>query len=110
MEPTTVVGRLRDPNYAPGVRVERLIATARVVLAAFSLLAIWIGPSTESRYAEFTNLLLVGYLGYALLLAFIAWFGQAASFRIGLVTHAIDLALFSGFVYLTEGATKWPAS
>ncbi|HKA59640.1 MAG TPA: histidine kinase [Gemmatimonadales bacterium] len=100
------MGRLRDTHYAPRVRVERLIATGRVVLAAFSLLAVWIGPATHATNAEFTNLLLAGYLGYALLLAFVAWFGHAASFRIGLLTHAIDLALFSVFVYLTEGAAS----
>jgi signal transduction histidine kinase len=106
MEATTLVGRLRDPNYAPRVRVERLIATGRVVLAAFSLLAVWIGPATHARSDEFTNLLLAGYLGYALFLASVAWFGHAASVRIGLLTHTIDLALFSAFVYLTEGAAS----
>src|SRR2546427_2097082 len=56
VEGTTHLGRLPDPNYAPRVRVERLIATGRVVLAAFSLLAVWIAPSTRGRYAEFTTL------------------------------------------------------
>jgi len=105
VEATTHVGRLPDPNYRPRVRIERLIATSRVVLAAFSLLAVWIGPSTRAGYAG-TNLLLAAYLGYALALAVAAWFGHAASFRLGLLTHAIDLALFSLFVYLTQGAAS----
>lgn len=105
VEATTHVGRLPDPNYAPRVRVERLIATGRVVLAGFSLLAVWIGTSTRAGYGG-TNLLLAAYLGYALALAVAAWFGHTASFRLGLLTHAVDLALFSLFVYLTEGAAS----
>ncbi|MGH8630230.1 MAG: histidine kinase, partial [Burkholderiales bacterium] len=45
-------------------------------------------------------------MGYALVLAAAAWFGHAASLRLGLLTHGIDLALFSLFVYLTEGAAS----
>ncbi len=100
---TTNVGRLPDPNYAPRVRVERLIATGRLMLAAFALLAVWIDRSTPARYAEFTNWLLPTYLGYALVLAMVAWFAPTPAVRFGLPTHALDLALFSLFVYLTEG-------
>ena len=103
VEGTTHRGRLPDPNYAPRVRVERLITTGRVVLAAFSLLAVWIAPSTRGRYAEFTTLLLAAYVAYALVLAMVAWFAHAPVVRFGLLTHALDLALFSLFVYLTEG-------
>ena len=97
------MGRLPDPNYAPRVRAERLIATGRVVLAAFSLLAVWIAPPTPAGHTNATTLLLAAYLGYALVLALVAWFAYARVLRFGLLTHALDLALFSLFVYLTEG-------
>src|SRR5216110_845113 len=100
---TTPVGRLPDPNYAPRVRAERLIATGRVVLAAFSLLAVWIAPPTPAGHTNATTLLLAAYLGYALMLALVAWFAYARVLRFGLLTHALDLALFSLFVYLAEG-------
>jgi len=73
------------------------------MLAAFALLAVWIDRSTPARYAEFTNWLLPTYLGYALVLAMVAWFAPTPAVRFGLPTHALDLALFSLFVYLTEG-------
>src|SRR5207247_668701 len=85
------------------VRAERLIATGRVVLAAFSLLAVWIAPPTPAGHTNATTLLLAAYLGYALVLALVAWFAYARVLRFGLLTHALDLALFSLFVYLTEG-------
>jgi len=66
-------------------------------------LAVWIAPSPPARYAEFTTLLLAAYLGYALVLAMVAWFAHASLVRFGLLTHALDLALFCLFVYLTEG-------
>src|SRR5438093_10074441 len=99
---TTPVGRLPDPNYAPRVRAERLIATGRVVLAAFSLLAVWIAPPPSAGHTNATTLLLAAYLGYALVLALVAWFAYARVLRFGLLTHALDLALFSLFVYLSE--------
>src|SRR5213594_3132887 len=102
-EGTTHRGRLPDPNYAPRVRAERLIATSRLVLAAFSLLAVWIASATAPSYGRLTTLLLAAYLGYALVLAMVAWFAHASHVRFGLLTHALDLALFSLFVYLTEG-------
>src|SRR2546425_2181305 len=102
-EGTTHRGRLPDPNYAPRVRAERLIATSRLVLAAFSLLAVWIASATAPSYGRLTTLLLAAYLGYALVLAMVAWFAHASLVRFGLLTHALDLALFSLFVYLTEG-------
>jgi len=102
-EGTTHRGRLPDLNYAPRIRAERLIATGRLVLAAFSLLAVWIASATPPRYARLTTLLLAAYLGYALVLAIVAWFAHTSLVRFGLLTHALDLALFSLFVYLTEG-------
>src|SRR5947208_6519591 len=44
-------------DYAPRVRVERLIATGRVVLATFSLLAVWVDPSTAAQHRVITGFL-----------------------------------------------------
>ena len=94
-------------DYAPRVRVERLIATGRVVLATCSLLAVWLDSSTTpAQYRVATNVLLAAYVAYAVGLAMVAWLGRAPSVRLGLVTHVVDLALFSLFVYLTERPTS----
>ncbi|MBI3121856.1 MAG: hypothetical protein HYZ03_06215, partial [candidate division NC10 bacterium] len=47
-------------SYVPHSRAERLIATGRVVLAAFSFLAVWLGPSGAASPTPWTYGLLSG--------------------------------------------------
>jgi signal transduction histidine kinase len=99
-------GRLVDANYAPRIRAERLIATSRVVLALFSLLAVWLDPYTPATHARLTYFLLLAYVSYALAVASVAWLAHGPLLRLGLVTHVLDLLLFSFLIYLTEGPTS----
>jgi len=99
-------GRLVDANYAPRIRAERLIATSRVALAVFSLLAVWLDRYTPATLALLTYFLLLAYVGYALIVASVAWLAHGPLARMGLVTHVLDLMLFSVLVYLTEGPTS----
>lgn len=62
-----------EAQYIPQGRVERLIATGRVVLAASSLLAIWLDPSQPEKYAAATYALMAVYVAYAMGLAGLAW-------------------------------------
>lgn len=87
-------------------RTERLIAVGRVVLASFSLIAIWLDPSTPAKYAELTYSLLVGYVIYALVMALLVAATYGSLLRLRLVTHVFDLAIFCVFIYLTEGPTS----
>lgn len=91
------------PDYTPHARAERLIATGRFVLACSSLAAVYLEPSTPARYQRATYGLLVVYTLYALATAAIAWRTRVPSMRWRLLSHALDLVLFSIFVYLTEG-------
>ena len=106
MAETALVGRLVGATYAPRIRAERVIATGRVVLAVFSLLAVWLDPSTPAQHAQTTYFLLLGYVGYALLVALVVWLTHVPLVRIGFVTHVVDLLLFSVLTYLTEGPTS----
>ena len=99
-------GRLADAIFAPRIRAERLIATSRVVLALFSLLAVWLDPHTSATYARATYFLLLAYVSYALIVASVAWLAHGRIVRLGLVTHVLDLLLFSLLTYLTEGPTS----
>ena len=101
-----VSGKLVGANYAPRIRAERLIATSRVVLAAFSLLAVWLDPYTPASHAQTTYILLLAYVSYALIVAAIAWLTHGPLVRLGLGTHVLDLLLFSLLTYLTEGPTS----
>lgn len=86
----------------PQSRPERLIATGRVVLAATSLVAVWLDPSEPAHQAQAAYLLLAAYLAYAVVLALAAlrWSGGA---RWGLVSHGFDLLFFAAFIYFTAG-------
>ncbi len=95
-----------DSAYSPQSRAERLIAAGRVVLAAFSLLAIWLDPSEPTKYANTTYALLAVYVAYSVLIAAWVWSTDTPLGRLGLLTHIADLAAFSLFMYLTEGPTS----
>ncbi|HXH02444.1 MAG TPA: sensor histidine kinase [Candidatus Competibacteraceae bacterium] len=94
------------PQYSPRNRAERLIAIARVLLAAFSLLAIWLDPTTPIRYADTAYGLLVAYLGYAVCIVPLAWRLDSAFNLQARVTHLFDLAVFTLLIYFTEGLTS----
>lgn len=91
------------PEYAPHARAERLIALGRFILAASSLLAVYLEPSTPARYQEQTYTILVVYTIYAAAMVILAWRRPIPAPRWRLVSHVADLVLFSIFIYLTEG-------
>ena len=92
--------------FSPQRRAEHLIALGRLVLAVFSLLAIWLDPSTPGRHAPLAYALLAGYVAYSLLLAGILWRTQMPLANLPLVTHVLDLFLFALFMFFTEGPTS----
>src|SRR5438128_275695 len=89
------------PSYA-----ERLIAAARLVLVASSLLAIWLDPHEPAEYAGLTSRLLSGYFLYALLVAALVWSWPTTPALLPPITHAFDLVAFSTFMYFTHGPTS----
>jgi signal transduction histidine kinase len=90
-------------HSSPHSRAERLIATGRVVLAAFSLLAIGLEPSGPARHAQWAYALLSGYGVYALLVALLVWSWHAPPGRLPLITHVLDMAAFSLLMDFTGG-------
>ncbi len=91
------------PDYTPHARAERLIAIGRFVLAFSSLVAVYLEPSTPEKYQGATYTLLLVYAIYAVVTTLVAWRLPAAAAQGRLLSHALDLVLFSVFVYLTEG-------
>ena len=89
--------------YYPQGRAEELIATGRMVLSAFFLLAIWLDPSEPSRFARLASGTLAGYLIYSLILAKLTWRRQSTGVYLQLITHAVDLLVFSLLMFFTEG-------
>jgi signal transduction histidine kinase len=88
-------------------RTERLIAVGRVVLASFSFLVIWLlDPSSPVKYPTLAYVLLVAYVVYALIVTFLVWASYGSILRLRLITHVLDLGMFSLFMYFTEGPTS----
>lgn len=97
-----------ESEYIPQGRTERLIAIGRVVLAASSLIAIWLDPSQPEKYAAATYTVMAIYVVYALGLAGAVWMSPVSGFRFQLGIHALDLLAFSLFIFLTEGPPTSP--
>ncbi|WP_162605188.1 sensor histidine kinase [Geomonas oryzae] len=90
-------------RYHSKTRAEYLIASGRVILAAFFLLAVWLDPSEPSRFARFTYGILVGYLLYSVIIGFVIQRRGFGWKTLHLVTHGIDLLVFAGLMFLTTG-------
>ena len=87
-------------------RSERVIAAGRVILAAMSLLAVWLDPAEPSRFVAATYTVLAGYLVHALALLVAVWRLGARVDRLALPAHLLDVPLFGVLIFLTEGATS----
>lgn len=102
----TIRNEIKTLDFSFEGRSERLIAGGRVVLATFSLLAIWLDPSEPAQYAALTYSLLIAYVLYALIIALVMMATPGSLIRQRLITHIFDLSVFSAFIYLTEGPTS----
>jgi len=85
------------------VRLNRLIAAIRGLLAAVAYIAIYLDPSPPAGFARLAYPLLVGYA----LISFLVWVLAARARRsyllLSLGAHLIDLAAFTALVVFTEG-------
>ena len=92
-------------QFLPKGRAERMIAGARLVLVACSLLALSIEPSVPAQFALITRALTIGYTAWAVAIA-VALVSESALLRFRhwqLSTHAVDLVVALAFMSLTAG-------
>ena len=86
-------------------RSERAIAVARVVLAITASFTFWLEPAQTAPDAQFIYGLYSVYAVYALVLLVWSLWGEIGG-HWPIVTHAVDVVLFSTFQYLTLGSTS----
>src|SRR5436190_6874778 len=87
------------------MQAERTIAAGRVALGASALLALWLDPADPAHFAQATYTLHLIYVSYALLLAAATWRWEGGT-RLPIVTHVVDIVVFSVFQYLTLGPSS----
>lgn len=92
-----------DTLHSPQSRAERFIAAGRVVLATSSLFAVWLDPTEPAKFARVAYSLLVAYVVYSSFIALLVWRSDDPAGRQRAITHAVDLAFFSLFIYFTAG-------
>jgi len=83
-------------------RKERTIALTRLVLSVSGLFAIWLDPVGPPLLAAETHIV---YIVYGVVLAAVMW-NRDSSGRLPIVTHIIDLVVFSILQSLTLGPTS----
>lgn len=93
----TVIPQLQSP---PRVRVEWVIAGARVVLAAGSLLALLVEPRWDLRVLVY---LLGWYLVYSLALLALVWTPNRFGRGWDIALHVVDLAVLAAWTLLPHG-------
>jgi len=84
-------------------RVERVLATVRIVLAVSALVAVYYGSTQPSRYAGVADGLLLMYAGYAVGVYIAIRRSPVVSSRASLAIHAIDILFPSIITLFTEG-------
>ena len=96
---------MADPEgYSPRNRAERVISAGRLFLAVFLTVAVVISTTEPRRYSDVVRIIAISYLAYSIGIAFLTWTRRMTTRPVAVVTHVIDLALFTVFMYLTDGA------
>ena len=81
----------------------RVIALGRLLLASLFLIVVWIDSSQPAEVPAAAYPLLFGYLVLAAAIAAATWNDWWLDAHLSGPAHAIDIALFTSVVYLTEG-------
>jgi signal transduction histidine kinase len=96
---------MADPEgYSPRNRAERVISAGRLFLALFLTVAVLIAATEPRKYAEVVRIIAFSYLAYSIGVALLTWTRRITTRGVPIVTHVIDLVLFTVFIYLTDGA------
>src|SRR5262249_35883192 len=102
------IGAMTEAPYRfSRARAERTIAATRVLIAGFTLYAVWLDPTQPARFAQLTYVLHIGCIAYSIVLAVVMWRRPSTGW-LPITTHVIDIVMFSVFQYLTAGPSASP--
>jgi signal transduction histidine kinase len=97
---------VEQTDYLPAQRAERFIAAGRLLLAVFLVLAIERDPTIPLRYADILRRFSIAYLAYAALVALLTGTRRTPLRQLPLVTHIVDLVLFSALMHVSAAPTS----
>jgi len=83
----------------------RVIALCRLVWAAVFLLVLWFDPQQSARDLSHAFLFLIGYVGWAAIIAALVWNHWWLDYRLSLFFHLTDIVAFLATVFLAEGVS-----
>jgi len=84
----------------------RVIALGRVMLSSLFLVSIWLDQSQPAQAPTQTYALLVFYVCFAIGLAGLTWRNWWLDARLAAPAHFVDMAIFTGIVFSTNGYTS----
>lgn len=84
----------------------RVIALGRVILSSLFLFSIWLDQSQPAQAPAQTYALLLFYVLFALGVAALTWRNWWLDARLAAPAHLIDMAVFTGIVFSTNGYTS----
>jgi signal transduction histidine kinase len=88
------------------LRAERLLTTARLFLAAISLVAVYLDPSEPSLFPAAAYGLITAYLAFSVVLAVLAALSPSALLAARLGIHVVVIAWAAAITLLTEGPSS----
>src|SRR4051794_12869251 len=83
----------------------RVIALGRLLMAVLFLIAVWLALGDPAEAPRATAVLAVAYLFFAGAILVATWNSWWADARLAGAAHALDIAMFTLMVLLTEGYT-----
>ena len=92
-------------DYLPQMRAERVITAGRMLLAALLAVAVALDPITPGYAALLEQFSLI-YLGYSGAVLSLTWLRRTTPRHLPLVTHVVDLVVFSAMMYLSAAPTS----
>ena len=84
----------------------RVIALGRLLLATLFILVVWLEPAGAEPFPMEVYALLIAYVAFAAAVTMATWNNWWLDAHTAGPAHAVDIVLFTGLVFLTEGDNR----
>src|ERR1043165_3706824 len=88
-------------SYLPQARADRLIAMARLVIAIFTLLAVWLDPGSQGPLRSFVSAVAIAFALYAVVVAATAS-RLLMTDRARVIAHVVEFLFYLALIQHTQ--------